>query len=49
MARADKEVFRWTGSEGRVALGQVPGDVENTGRAMSSDGSVIVGESKNGQ
>jgi uncharacterized membrane protein len=40
----DQLAFRWTATEGLVALGDFPGGEVNSGaRGVSSDGSVIVG------
>ena len=39
-----REAFRWTPTDGMVGLGDIPGDpVWSSGKAVSADGSVIVG------
>jgi probable HAF family extracellular repeat protein len=40
----DREAFRWTGSTGMVGLGHLPGGFDSTGKAVSDDGSVVVGD-----
>ncbi|MBI3249008.1 MAG: hypothetical protein HYZ50_21100 [Deltaproteobacteria bacterium] len=44
------EAFRWTAAEGMVGLGDLPGSfVASIARAVSANGSVVVGESANNQ
>lgn len=42
------EAFRWTQETGMVGLGRLPGATSSTASAISSDGSVIVGNSGTG-
>jgi probable HAF family extracellular repeat protein len=40
-----QQAFRWTESEGMVGLGVLPGMARSQGRAVSYDGSIVVGDS----
>jgi probable HAF family extracellular repeat protein len=44
-ATAGRQAFRWTAATGMTELGFLPGANESQARAVSADGSVVVGES----